>query len=473
MKIATWNVERLKHKNSLDRILTHCNQQGFDILVLTETDSRIAPDYQYSAKSACLAELDNGLYCESENRVSIYTNYRIVTQYPTYNPYSAICVELETELGNIIVYCTIMGAFGNRHPGFIDDVRQQCDDIRRLSEERKPLCICGDFNLSFSDNYYFTKTGQAIILEAFQDCNIEITTRDLPECIDHIAMSSSLKEGTIKGSMGAWNEDKTLSDHKGVFVSIDPESDYVLDFDFYFSALQAGKFVDETCFFFSDDPQEEKHYIGFLPLFEKPYWVSYCDIEGGTEFFTADELVSAAIFDGKSLRERWGQVRICGIEGLSLRDWLESTTDNRCGTKPHFGKLEAGTVITKDDGSIIEVPKALYVLATEPVPDLTAEQFVSEFPSDMNDKQLATMLATVWNEAGWLLDELEEDDCPNEVVERCHGWEMCQKSLVEQVANRIGKQPPERGWYRFIKPFMEQNDFQASNGWWVPKSEAF
>ena len=48
LRIATWNIERLKHKNSLEQILLACEQIQADILVLTETDHRVCPDYQYS-----------------------------------------------------------------------------------------------------------------------------------------------------------------------------------------------------------------------------------------------------------------------------------------------------------------------------------------------------------------------------------------------------------------------------------------
>jgi Exonuclease III len=49
MKIATWNVERLKHKASLEEIRRLCEDCQADILVLTETDARLHPNY----RSAC------------------------------------------------------------------------------------------------------------------------------------------------------------------------------------------------------------------------------------------------------------------------------------------------------------------------------------------------------------------------------------------------------------------------------------
>lgn len=51
MKIATWNVERLKHKNKLEWILGYCQAARADILVLTETDSRLHLDYPYRVET--------------------------------------------------------------------------------------------------------------------------------------------------------------------------------------------------------------------------------------------------------------------------------------------------------------------------------------------------------------------------------------------------------------------------------------
>ena len=47
MKIATWNIERLKHKSHLNTLKADCNRVGADILVLTETDQRLRPDFKY------------------------------------------------------------------------------------------------------------------------------------------------------------------------------------------------------------------------------------------------------------------------------------------------------------------------------------------------------------------------------------------------------------------------------------------
>lgn len=43
MRIATWNIERLKYKADSDKIYEKIYDAKADILVLTETDTELAP----------------------------------------------------------------------------------------------------------------------------------------------------------------------------------------------------------------------------------------------------------------------------------------------------------------------------------------------------------------------------------------------------------------------------------------------
>ena len=79
MRIATWNIERLQHRNKLDMIRKACDCIEADILVLTETDSRIIPDYCYHYQTSSLKGVTLPVrYADTENRVSIFTKYRCV-----------------------------------------------------------------------------------------------------------------------------------------------------------------------------------------------------------------------------------------------------------------------------------------------------------------------------------------------------------------------------------------------------------
>lgn len=218
MIIATWNIERLKHKRRLEEIISCCMSVHADILVLTETDTRINLPYSRSFHTSPLTECGNDYYLSTERRVSIYTRYACVHQHQTYDDKTALCVELNTEIGDLLVYGTIIGIHGNRRPSFKRVLDCQLEDYRRLSSLGNGFCICGDYNCSFSDNYYYTKESRRILLETFSDCGIKLLTEGQSECIDHIAVSSYLTEGSNIGVV-EWNLDKSLSDHKGIAVS--------------------------------------------------------------------------------------------------------------------------------------------------------------------------------------------------------------------------------------------------------------
>lgn len=218
MKIATWNAERLRHKKLLGEMLHSVDEVNADILVLTETDQRLHPKYRFCYETPRMAISQPGFYAPTENRISLYTSYPCVRQHSTYDENTAICVELETEKGNLIVYGTIIGVYGNRHQTFLPDLMRQMDDLRRLTKLGSAVCFCGDFNCSFADNYYFTAAGRAAILNGLKDCNLSLLTADQPECIDHIALTEGFA-GSTEVKIAEWNQSKTLSDHKGIAVS--------------------------------------------------------------------------------------------------------------------------------------------------------------------------------------------------------------------------------------------------------------
>lgn len=217
MRIATWNVERLRHQRELARIIDSCEQAKANILVLTETDAQVQPTYSFGYHTPQLTKIQPTYYKPTENRVSIYTRYPCVRQHPTYDKYTALCVELETERGILLVYGTIMGIYGNRHKNFKEDLPRQIEDFRRLSAGGQNLCIAGDFNLSFSDDYYYTKEGRKSLLDCFDQIGVRILTADKAWCIDHIALSERFVAGATVQSE-EWNLDKRLSDHKGIVV---------------------------------------------------------------------------------------------------------------------------------------------------------------------------------------------------------------------------------------------------------------
>lgn len=218
MTIATWNLERLKYSAATAKIISILEDLNADILVLTEFDERVnLENYPFQIATKSLSELQAGYYKSSEKRVRIYSKYEIVNQLPTYDEYTSCCAEIKTERGNLLVYGTIIGIFGNRHDNFKTDLPKQISDFRTLSKNHN-LCIIGDYNISFSDNYYFTNWGRNELNNSFEENKITNLTQRLPEAIDHIAISKAFIGNALTETY-EWNQDKKLSDHKGVSIS--------------------------------------------------------------------------------------------------------------------------------------------------------------------------------------------------------------------------------------------------------------
>lgn len=219
MTIATWNLERLKYSKETAKIIAILENLNADIVVLTEYDERVnLKNYPFQMATKSLSEIQPEFYKPSEKRVKIYSKYEIVNQLPTYDEYTSCCVELKPERGNLLVYGTIIGIFGNRHENFKTDIPKQIIDFKTLSKN-KNICIIGDYNISFSDNYYFTNWGRNELNNSFLENKITNLTHHLPETIDHIAISHEFI-GKAPVEIHEWNLDKKLSDHKGVCISL-------------------------------------------------------------------------------------------------------------------------------------------------------------------------------------------------------------------------------------------------------------
>jgi hypothetical protein len=123
----------------------------------------------------------------------------------------------------MIIYGTIIGIYGNRNKNFNADLSQQIIDYQKLSKG-KNFCLIGDYNTSFADNYYFTNNGRNELNNLFKECKLNLLTGDIPECIDHIAISERFTTN-LETEFGEWNSDKKLSDHKGIYVDLTNNSE--------------------------------------------------------------------------------------------------------------------------------------------------------------------------------------------------------------------------------------------------------
>ena len=221
MKIATWNLERpTKNGHKTPAILQYLHQINADIVVLTETNDCIDLGKEYEHFHT--EKLSGPFYKQGDRQVSIFSKYPITQQLETFRADTSLCVEISTPLGNLIVYGTIIGNFGNRGDQFKEDLNKQLLDFETHGTTDN-FCIIGDFNISFSDNYYFTKDGRSKLKNTFQLLSMKIMTEQIVNNIDQIVLSNDfLKDRKFK--LGFWNDPENkkerISDHKGVFVKI-------------------------------------------------------------------------------------------------------------------------------------------------------------------------------------------------------------------------------------------------------------
>lgn len=217
MMVLNWNIERLKHHRRMGEMVQNILRYDADVVVLTEADTRLTLEgYPHVFTTA---PLEQPYYKATERRVIIYSKFPALASLPTYDAQTVCCPLLETSIGIVAVYGTILGIYGNRKPPFKEDLVSQIADWRTLSETYA-LCIAGDLNMSFSDNYYHTEAGRKMLLHAFEDCNLKLLTSHIPNNIDHVLLSKSVLIENLELYTGcmAFNTDKALSDHIGVLA---------------------------------------------------------------------------------------------------------------------------------------------------------------------------------------------------------------------------------------------------------------
>ena len=216
MKIVTWNLERLKN-NQTEIILSKLTELDADILILTETDSIINLGTKYSSISTqnLFKGYDGTPYKNTEIRTTIWTKFKIKKQHATYDNYTSVCAAIQTPLGLLNVYGTIIGVFNGKGERFESDMKSSSLDFEKLSGN---ICIAGDFNIALSGFAYPSHKARSEINEIFERLNLKCLTSEIKNSVEHIAISKSYLEN-CKTSIEIWNEDKKLSDHIGICIT--------------------------------------------------------------------------------------------------------------------------------------------------------------------------------------------------------------------------------------------------------------
>jgi exonuclease III len=219
MKIINWNVGRPSSAKA-NKILEQLNSLNGDVIILTETHSDIIPLGKYSVLSThtLLPGFDGIQYKKGENRVSVWTKYPILKTYKTFDHFTSLCFELYTPYGIMMIYATIIGVFGGVGTRFKMDFESQILDFRKLFKSNT-ICLTGDFNITLQGYPYPSYAARNAFNNELKKYNLQNATYQIENNVDHIIFSEQFladKQVAIE----KWNEEKSLSDHIGIAVTL-------------------------------------------------------------------------------------------------------------------------------------------------------------------------------------------------------------------------------------------------------------
>jgi hypothetical protein len=222
MKIINWNLGRPSQSKS-QLISDKLNELNGDVLILTETDSKVRPsgDYTLVASEHLPQDFDGDLrvtYKSDENRTSIWTKYPVIKTHQTYDAFTSVCTEIRTPFGDLTIYATIIGVFNGLRPRFRHDLERQLLDFEAIFLG-KQVAIVGDYNISFKGRAYPSNAARQTLNETFKKYAITNVTAEIADAVDHVAISSKFIENRSV-AIETWNLDKKLSDHIGISVTL-------------------------------------------------------------------------------------------------------------------------------------------------------------------------------------------------------------------------------------------------------------
>lgn len=238
IRIATWNLERpnLNGWTKNPRIIGRMQDINADLWILTETNASVSPGIDYFSTATLPVKNYHRL---GESFTAIWTKWRMLRLIPTFDASLAICAEVESPFGPMIVYGTII-TYAN-DPGPKNKSKQweehrksilkHSDDWQRIRNDYPGhhLIVGGDFNQSRDGSgWYENKEALNLLTEALYKseltCVTDIDMRKAGQLkkrasIDHICVSKGL---TANFSVweGTTEDNIKMSDHNGVLVEL-------------------------------------------------------------------------------------------------------------------------------------------------------------------------------------------------------------------------------------------------------------
>lgn len=229
MKIATFNIDWAKKKNP-KKTEEFLNNFDFDFLILTEAVDLNLENFPYKYLCSHIPEnivYENLNYTEylkgkKAFRTILYSKIPYSTKHKVADDKTNLALEFETEFGNIIFYCTIIGTWFNRKPFVENELQNTIQDCKKLYSINKNLFIVGDFNTSFKigeEKISINSKTTKALTDLFEDLNLINVTKEIDRNIDHIVIPKAFVSNMIEAK--SFVDKNILSDHQGVFILIE------------------------------------------------------------------------------------------------------------------------------------------------------------------------------------------------------------------------------------------------------------
>ena len=233
MTIAILNIDwakKYKSKTHIHKIENCLNLLNSDILIVTESVDLNLSVYNFIYKTKTLPKdqeyegLDYSKYLNKEaaNRVTIYSKYQSIKSFEVSDPYTSICNQFKTDIGNITIYATIIGTWFKKKPYAEKELYNCINDCMKIYDQTNSLCLAGDLNTSFKQNEKHLQINDDTtngLKDLCYFCKLDLTTKDIKNNIDHIFLPKHLTS-TLKCASDIFVEKNVLSDHQGVLIDI-------------------------------------------------------------------------------------------------------------------------------------------------------------------------------------------------------------------------------------------------------------
>ena len=246
MRVATWNLDHAYNASRPTQLqINKIVEINPDIIVLTETCENVSlQDYGYTVS---YPEQKNGheKYC-----VAIWSRHPILSSPFIQETMLAVCAEIDSPLGKVLVYGTIIPYHGykglNGKSSIWEEhykaIEKQGSDWTALLNtfKNKPLIVAGDFNQTRdrSKQTYGTEKGRQLLSDQLTQNKLVCLTEEnfgdagklsidpkkgkVRNNIDHICTSKSFLKPHYVGAWDHFNHDNLfLSDHNGVYVDFE------------------------------------------------------------------------------------------------------------------------------------------------------------------------------------------------------------------------------------------------------------